>query len=139
MCRWFESNRGSQEELSFSVPLFSWLEKTAKSQQFPCWTRKAALGNSPVDCCNRRGFAAAKRVQQGEPKRELGSPGSLFQTPCQGPIRVSDRRLIGCRTCGLMKGVGLYTPGGIFYPFWLYNGYTFFVLHRCEKRLNHQK
>ena len=30
-----------------------------------CWTRKAALSNSPVDCCNRRGFSAEKRVQQG--------------------------------------------------------------------------
>ena len=30
--------------------------------QKPKWTRKPALGNSPVDCCNRRGFAAAKRV-----------------------------------------------------------------------------
>ena len=28
----------------------------------PKWTRKAALGNSPVDCCNRRGFPAGKRV-----------------------------------------------------------------------------
>ena len=28
----------------------------------PKWTRKAALGNSPVDCCNRRGFSAEKRV-----------------------------------------------------------------------------
>ena len=33
-----------------------------------CWTRKPALSNSPVDCCNRRGFSAEKRVQQGEPK-----------------------------------------------------------------------
>ena len=28
----------------------------------PKWTRKAALDNSPVDCCNRRGFSAEKRV-----------------------------------------------------------------------------
>ena len=28
----------------------------------PCWTRKAALGDSPVDCRNRRGFSAEKRV-----------------------------------------------------------------------------
>ncbi len=28
-------------------------------------TRKPALSNSPVDCCNRRGFAAAKRVRSG--------------------------------------------------------------------------
>ena len=31
-----------------------------------CWTRKAALGKAPVEPCNRRGFAAAKRVQQKE-------------------------------------------------------------------------
>ena len=33
------------------------------------WTRKAALGNSPVDCCNRRGFSAEKRVL-GPPLRK---------------------------------------------------------------------
>ena len=32
---------------------------------FLCWTRKAALSDSPVDCRNRRGFSAEKRVQQG--------------------------------------------------------------------------
>ena len=26
------------------------------------WIRKAALGNSPVDCCNRRGLPAGKRI-----------------------------------------------------------------------------
>ncbi|MDO4353674.1 MAG: hypothetical protein Q4C93_01770, partial [Clostridia bacterium] len=26
------------------------------------WIRKAALGNSPGDCCNRRGFSAEKRI-----------------------------------------------------------------------------
>ena len=31
---------------------------------FFCWTRKPALSNSPVDCCNRRGFSAERRVQQ---------------------------------------------------------------------------
>ena len=33
-----------------------------KKGEKPKWTRKAALGNSPVDCCNRRGFPAGKRV-----------------------------------------------------------------------------
>ena len=33
-----------------------------------CWTWKAALGDSPVDCRNRRGFSAEKQVQQGEPR-----------------------------------------------------------------------
>ena len=28
----------------------------------PKWTRKAALSNMPVACCNRRGFSAEKRV-----------------------------------------------------------------------------
>ena len=35
----------------------------------PKWTRKAALGNSPGDCCNRRGFPAGKRVH-GPPLQE---------------------------------------------------------------------
>ena len=30
-------------------------------------TRKPALGNSPVDCFNRRGFSAEKRVHFGPP------------------------------------------------------------------------
>ena len=39
----------------------------AKRQAKAClfaflWIRKAALGNSPVDCCNRRGFSAEKRI-----------------------------------------------------------------------------
>ncbi len=57
MCRWFESNRGSQEELSFSVPLFSWLEKTAKSQQLPLpdpkggtWQQSGGLLQPPWLC-----------------------------------------------------------------------------------------
>ena len=32
-------------------------------------TRKPALSNSPVDCCNRRGFSAEKRVHFGPPLR----------------------------------------------------------------------
>ena len=35
----------------------------------PKRTRKAALGNSPADCCNRRGFSAEKRVL-GPPLRK---------------------------------------------------------------------
>ena len=35
-----------------------WVQKAGT----PKGTRKAALGNSPVDCCNRRGFPAGKRV-----------------------------------------------------------------------------
>jgi len=40
-------------------------------------TRKPALGNSPVDCCNRRGFSAEKRVRSGSPKQS-SQPGWLF-------------------------------------------------------------
>ena len=36
-------------------------------REFVEWTRKPALGNSPVDCCNRRGFLAGKRVHFGPP------------------------------------------------------------------------
>ena len=32
------------------------------------WIRKPALENSPVDCSNRRGFAAAKRIHHLPPK-----------------------------------------------------------------------
>ena len=35
MCRWFESNRGSQEELSFSVPLFSLVRKDGQKSATP--------------------------------------------------------------------------------------------------------
>ena len=31
------------------------------------WIRKAALGNSPGDCCNRRGFSAEKRIHLPPP------------------------------------------------------------------------
>ena len=46
----------------------------------PKWTRKAALGNSPVDCCNRRGFSAEKRVlgpplHNPDPKWGVSSAG----------------------------------------------------------------
>ena len=53
----------------FGPPLFKHVRKEVKTgtieftrQAKPKWTRKAALGNSPVDCCNRRGFPAGKRV-----------------------------------------------------------------------------
>ena len=35
-----------------------------------CRTRKAALGDSPVDCRNRRGFSAEKRVRPPLPQRK---------------------------------------------------------------------
>ena len=47
----------------------------------PKWTRKAALGNSPVDCCNRRGFSAEKRV--------LGPP--LLKDPNGGLAQLGER------------------------------------------------
>ena len=43
----------------------------------PCWTRKAALRNSPVDCFNRRGFAAAKRVLLKALKAKYGGIAQL--------------------------------------------------------------
>ena len=53
----------------FGPPLLKKLKWTAslrETEDFefrkPKWTRKAALRNSPVDCFNRRGFSAEKRV-----------------------------------------------------------------------------
>ena len=46
--------------------------KSGPKVEFTKWTRKPALGNSPVDCCNRRGFSAEKRVHFGPPLHELG-------------------------------------------------------------------
>ena len=45
----------------------------------PKWTRKAALDNSPVDCCNRRGFPAGKRVL-GPPLRWKSKVGVKTET-----------------------------------------------------------
>ena len=57
--------------------------------QKPKWTRKPALGNSPVDCCNRRGFAAEKRVHFGPPLQKMGY-GGLAQLgerlPCKQEV-----------------------------------------------------
>ena len=43
-------------------------KKTSESLSF-CflWIRKAALGSSPGDCCNRRGFSAEKRIHLPPP------------------------------------------------------------------------
>jgi len=38
----------------------------------------AALSNSPVDCCNRRGFSAEKRVRSGSPKQHRQFGGVVF-------------------------------------------------------------
>ena len=38
-------------------------------------TRKSALDNSPVDCCNRRGFSAEKRVHFGPPNGGIAQLG----------------------------------------------------------------
>ncbi len=48
------------------------LPPPAKRQAKAClfaflWIRKAALGNSPGDCCNRRGFSAEKRIHLPPP------------------------------------------------------------------------
>ena len=43
--------------------------------------RKAALGNMPVACCNRRGFPAGKRV--------LGPPLSLKKRLTEAPQKRS--------------------------------------------------
>ena len=62
-----------------------------RRQAKPKWTRKAALGNSPVDCCNRRGFPAGKRVL-GPPllKKQKNGYGGLAQLgerlPCKQEV-----------------------------------------------------
>ena len=92
MCRWFESNRGSQEELIFSVPLFSWLGKTAKSQQLPLldskggtWQQSGGLLQPPWLC---RGKASPTG---GAKKRTGKSRFSFFLVRKDGgkPERVS--------------------------------------------------
>ena len=40
------------------------------------WIRKAALGNSPVDCCNRRGLPAGKRSPSAY-KKTIKAVGSI--------------------------------------------------------------
>ena len=55
--------RGSQEDRGDSVLFFVTINAETCERDSPCWTRKAALSNSPGDCCNQPGFAAAKRVQ----------------------------------------------------------------------------
>ena len=75
----------------FSSSFFLVRKEDLKVSSSPCRTRKAALGNSPVDCCNRRGFAAAKRVQQGEPRENGEVPVLFFVVRKDGgkPERVS--------------------------------------------------
>ncbi len=48
-----------------------------------CRSRKAALKNNPVDCFNRRGFAAAKRFRPEAPNI-CGCSSSGRAPPCQG-------------------------------------------------------
>ena len=48
----------------------------------PKWTRKAALDNMPVACCNSRGFPAGKRVL-GPPLLKVGF-SSPIETRCAG-------------------------------------------------------
>ena len=40
--------------------------------------RKAALGNMPVACCNRRGFSAEKRIPPSPPKGKPHPCGVAF-------------------------------------------------------------
>ena len=52
---------------------------------------KPALGNSPVDCCNRRGVSAEKRVHFGPPlQKERKRSGGLAQLgerlPCKQEV-----------------------------------------------------
>ena len=42
------------------------------------WIRKAALGDSPVDCRNRRGFSAEKRIPLSPPIRCPRRDGGIF-------------------------------------------------------------
>ena len=53
---------------------------------FKSGIRKAALSNSPVDCCNRRGFSAEKRIPDEAPKmRSTDRWGAflIFTAPCR--------------------------------------------------------
>jgi len=47
------------------------------------WIRKAALSNSPVDCYNRRGFSAEKRIHLSRITKHL-SGRFYFAPPCTG-------------------------------------------------------
>ena len=53
-------------------------------------TRKPALDNMPVACCNRRGFSAEKRVHFGPPHKKSERSGGLAQLgerlPCKQEV-----------------------------------------------------
>ena len=78
----------------FGPPLQKREEKdnagSEEGEEFKGWTRKPALGNSPVDCCNRRGFSAEKRVHFGPPLLKRTSNGGLAQLgerlPCKQEV-----------------------------------------------------
>ena len=53
------------------------------------WIRKAALSNSPVDCCNRRGFSAEKRIHLPRITKHLSSRFLFCAT-----LRLSKSRVI---------------------------------------------
>ena len=57
-----------KEVIPFGVAFFMCKERT----------RKPALGNMPVACCNRRGFSAEKRVRSGSPKKKSSHAGWLL-------------------------------------------------------------
>ena len=60
----------------------------AQKGSAPKWTRKAAFGNSPVDCCNRRGFSAEKRVL-GPPLRKANTHKRLTEVTSEEAASLS--------------------------------------------------
>ena len=53
----------------------------------PKWTRKAALNNSPVDCCNQPGFPAGKRVLAHHFLKGYGGLAQLGERlPCKQEV-----------------------------------------------------
>ena len=46
-----------------------WMARLSALGHLGRWIRKAALGDSPVDCRNRRGFSAEKRIHLPPPER----------------------------------------------------------------------
>ena len=76
----------------------------------PKWTRKAALDNMPVACCNRRGFPAGKRVL-GPPHRQ----SKLIETRFAGLSIGIKRNMWGVSSAGrapaLQAGGHRFDPG----------------------------
>ena len=105
----FESTFPHQkDETSF------WMARLSALGHSGRWIRKAALGDSPVDCRNRRGFSAEKRIhctgteafRGGESTRDILLDGSSF---CAWASRKVDS-----------KGGSWRQSGGLSQPPWLF-------------------